>query len=365
MAQCRLMAKDSDFKRLGLKKGVIELWEDGKRDDDRSGVVEWWYFDAILDDGSKIAACYSTKVQPMMSAKGTHPCLKFDVTTPDGKQVSRRITKFPKDAVSFSKEKCDVCWGDNCFTGDLHTYHVKAVPADGYGFDVMLESESAPWRGETGHIGFEENDEKYFTWLCVVPRGKVTGTLTIDGKPHTITGQGYHDHQWGNTTQFEFLNHWLWSRQSTEKHTIAVFDFVMNAHYGYKRIPLVFVQDLNGNVLFSSSDNVQCEIKEEMMQEVSGKTYPKVTHYVFHKGGKTVDYTLKVKEELDGRYIYKQMPFFMRGIFKGTRPKYGRYLAEGTMTYTDSEQTFTETSDLIYEFAYVGEEYRPYMETKE
>lgn len=362
MAQCRLMAKDSDYQRLGLKKGPVELWEDGKRDDDRSGVVEGWYFDAILDDGSKIAACYSTKIQPMMSAKGTHPCLKFDITTPDGKQVSRRITKFPKDQISFSKEKCDVRWGDNCFIGDLHTYHVKAVPVDGYGFDVTLENESSPWRGETGHIGFEENDEKYFTWLCVVPRGKVTGTLTIDGKPHAITGQGYHDHQWGNTTQFEFLNHWLWARHSTENHTVAVFDFVMNEHYEYKRIPLVFLQDLNGNILFSSSDNVQCEIKEELLQEVSGKKYPKVTHYVFHKDGKTVDYTLKVKEELDGRYIYKQMPFFLRGIFKGTKPKYGRYLAEGTVTYTDSEQTFTETSDLIYEFAYIGEEYKKFME---
>lgn len=72
--------------------------------------------------------------------------------------------------------------------------------------------------------------------------------------------------------------------------------------------------------------------------------------------------TLKVKQELDGRYIYKQMPFFLCGIFKGTKPKYGRYLAEGTVTYSDSEQTFTETSDLIYGFAFVGEEYKQYME---
>lgn len=52
----------------------------------------------------------------------------------------------------------------------------------------------------------------------------------------------------------------------------------------------------------------------------------------------------------------------MRGIFKGKKPKYGCYLAEGTVTYTDSEQTFTETSDLIYEFAYIGEEYKQYIE---
>ena len=72
--------------------------------------------------------------------------------------------------------------------------------------------------------------------------------------------------------------------------------------------------------------------------------------------------TLRVKEQLDGRYIYKQTPFFMRGVFKGTKPKYGRFLAEGTIHYMDGENSFTETGDLIYEFAYVGEEYRKFME---
>lgn len=362
MAKCRLMANDIDYKRLGLKKDKIELWEDGKRDDDKKGAVEWWYFDAILDDGSKIAACYSTKVQPFMNRKGTHPCLKFDITTPEGKQVSRRITKFSD--VSFSKDKCDVRWDDNCFIGDLQTYHIKATPEKGYGFDVVLKSQSTPWRGETGYIGFEENDEKYFTWLCVVPRGTVTGTITIDGKEKKITGFGYHDHQWGNTTQFEFLNHWLWSRQSTEKHSIVVFDFVMNQHYGYKRIPLIFIEDKEGILIFQSSDNVECIVEEEFVQEASEKEFPKVTKYTFKQDDLIVRYTLSVKEELDGRYIYKQMPFFLRGLLKGTKPKYGRYLAHGSFDIEHNGTITHDEGELIYEFAYVGEEYKKYMDTK-
>jgi hypothetical protein len=190
MAIVRLMNRSADYEKLHLKKGPVELWEDGKRDDDRKGVVEWWYFDAILDDGSKIAAVYSTKVQPFTNRQGTHPCLKFDITTPDGKQFSRRVTKFPKDAVSFSKDKCELHWGQNCFVSDLKNYHIKAEPVDGFGFDVRLHSISAPWRGETGYIGFEENDQKYFTWLCVVPRGTVRGSLTINGQTKQITGFG-------------------------------------------------------------------------------------------------------------------------------------------------------------------------------
>lgn len=361
MAKCRLMNTKEDYRRLKLSRKAVELWEDGKRDDDRKGAVEWWYFDAILDDGSKIAACYSTKIQPFMNRKGTHPCLKFDITTPDGKQTSRRITKFSR--VSFSKEKCDVRWDGNCFTGDLHTYHIKAEPVKGYGFDVTLKSQSSPWRGETGYIGFEKNDEKYFTWLCVVPRGQVTGTLTIDGKPRTVAGSGYHDHQWGNTTQFEFLNHWLWSRQSTDNYSITVFDFIMNEHYEYRRVPLVFVQDRDGNVIFQSTDHVECRIREEFKQEASGTNFPKVTEYTFRDGNKTLSYRLEVKQELDGRYMYRQTPFFMRGLFKGTKPKYGRYLARGSFELEQDGTEVHDEGDLIYEFAYVGEEYRKHMET--
>lgn len=41
----RLMDRKEDYQQMGTKRGIIEPWEDGKRDDDRAGVYEWWYFD--------------------------------------------------------------------------------------------------------------------------------------------------------------------------------------------------------------------------------------------------------------------------------------------------------------------------------
>lgn len=368
MARARLMDLESDYQKLQLGHGPVEMWEDGQRDDFRAGTFEWWYFDAILEDGSNIAACYCTKVQPFTNREGLHPSVSFNITTPSGEKLSRKVTKFDPKCVSLSKTRCDVRFGDNIFEGDLHDYHIQAAPVKGLGFDVTLHSTQTPWRGETGYLGFGEQDEKYFTWLCVVPSGTVEGTITIDGVEKRIKGRGYHDHQWGNTVQFEFLNHWLWSRHKTERHNILVFDFVMNERYGYTRIPLVFVEDEEGKVLFDSTkaENVACTIEEEFLQPASKTNFPKKTHYVFTKGNQKLDYVLTVKEELDGRYIYKSVPFFMRGVFQGTKPKYGRYLADGKLTlYENGEERFSEQSELIYEFAYVGENYRKYMETKE
>ena len=57
----RLMDRKEDYQQMGTKRGIIEPWEDGKRDDDRAGVYEWWYFDFILDDGSKAVIHFNTK----------------------------------------------------------------------------------------------------------------------------------------------------------------------------------------------------------------------------------------------------------------------------------------------------------------
>lgn len=364
MAKARLMNTAEDYKRLKLNPNRIEAWEDGCRDDFKAGKFEWWYFDAILDDGTKIAAVYSTKVQPFTFLPGAHPALTFHITAPDGKDHQGKFAKFKKEDIILDKDKCNVHFGPHFITGDLKNYHLKAEPLEGLGFDLRLTNEVSSWRGETGYLGFEDKkDEKYFTWFCAVPKGRVEGTVTIDGVTHQVTGLGYHDHQWGDTIQFDFLNHWFWSRQNTDKHSIVVFDFVMNQHFEFERIPLVFLQDEFGNVLFESTDNVSCQVEEEFFQTASKTNFPKIVNYTFKNGSKTLTYRVEVLDELDGRFIYKDTPAMMRWLFKGSHPKYGRYHAKGDFSlYDNGELILQDSGDLIYEFAYVQDDYKTHME---
>ena len=45
----RLLARAAttpkDYKRLGVKPGTPELWEDALRTTGKKGEFEWWYFD--------------------------------------------------------------------------------------------------------------------------------------------------------------------------------------------------------------------------------------------------------------------------------------------------------------------------------
>ena len=221
----RLMDTDEDYKKMGTKKGTIEVWEDGKRDDDRAGVYEWWYFDMILDDGSKVVIHFNTKDNKTIDKEGTIPSVVIKITSPEGKEYKDNVILAASDAY-FGKDKCDVKFGSHFLEGNLKTYHIHVDRTGGVngtdgsggqgeasdvGCDLLLTSTAKPWRPGAG--GFAFGDDGYFTWLCAVPRGNVTGTLFYDGKEHQVTGAGYHDHQWGNVKHNSTWDHWIWGRQ--------------------------------------------------------------------------------------------------------------------------------------------------------
>jgi hypothetical protein len=51
----------ADYERLKISPDHIAQWEDGARTDNSRGTYEWWYFDAHLDDGSKLVIVFMNK----------------------------------------------------------------------------------------------------------------------------------------------------------------------------------------------------------------------------------------------------------------------------------------------------------------
>lgn len=54
-------------------------------------------------------------------------------------------------------------------------------------------------------------------WAVPLPKATVTGTLTIHGKSITVSGIGYHDHNWGYSPATVIQNQgWYWGRITAE-----------------------------------------------------------------------------------------------------------------------------------------------------
>lgn len=374
----RVMDKDNDYQRMGTKKGVIEAWEDGKRDDDRAGVYEWWYFDMILDDGSKAVIHFNTKDNKTIGKNGTIPSVVLKITTRDGLEFKDNVV-LTKEQASFGKDKCDVKFGPHFLKGDLKNYHICVEPTGGVngldgaggtgqaanvGANLFLTSTSKPWRPGAGGFVFGDDEEGYFTWLCAVPRGTVEGTLFYDGKEHKVTGTGYHDHQWGNMKHNSTWDHWLWSRQDFGDYAILVFDIGTQKHYGNERLSMMFLEDNKGNLMMEDLTDPKCTFVEEYKEKLSGKMYPKIIEYKFKNNSKQVTYTISQIEELESRDAVNGLAWPLKLLLKlkHLHPSTSRNYASGKMIYTDGSEVIERESKLIYEFVYMGETVKEKME---
>jgi len=126
MKPMRLMDRPEDYSRLNVQPQKVAPWEDGRRDTSRPGAFEWWYFDAILDDGTKVVSVFMPKHRENLAHDGDLPHVHLQLTLPDGTQHVEAF-QYRADEASFRKEACDVKIGAHHFAGDLQTYSVKVT----------------------------------------------------------------------------------------------------------------------------------------------------------------------------------------------------------------------------------------------
>lgn len=370
MARVRLMDAPEDYRRLGVAPGTVQPREDRRRSEIGVGNWEWWYFDAVLDDGTHVVVQFFTKGLGVPDDGLDHPSATVKLTLPDGTFLERRDDR-PVEETSWGAEGADdaegadVRIGPHVFSGDLDTYRIKVELIDGVGVDLQVTSWARAFRPGTAYFAFDGRAAggiDYFTWLCAVPRAEVTGTVTIDGITATVQGAGYHDHQWGTTNYLTLWNHWLWARQAWDDYSILLFDLVSSSYHGFERFPVCFVQDAAGDpILENTRGAIGFELRESRL-DAEDEAGPVSVHYVFERGDTRVEYTLEADEVLDSIDIYAQSPQEARDGFDAMdmHPAFTRYSGTGTLKVTRGGVTEERSAPLAYEFVHPGA--APYAE---
>ncbi len=264
----RLADRDEDYERLGVKRGRIEPWEDGMRTSGGSYSYEWWYFDTHLDDGSSLVITFCT-TWVFRPTAALAPMVIVDLNTPGRPAVNRMIHAKPGE-FSASREGCDVRIKSCSFRGDLHAYRIHVVDED-LAIDVELVGDVSAWRHGAGRTYFGEHDEHVFGWLPSVPQGKVTVTIAEKGSPaRTLTGTGYHDHNWGDIAMSKLINHWYWGRAHVGPYSIVSSYIYAEKAYGGTELP-VFMLAKDGKVVADDAAKVRLILEEGFTDEKSKK----------------------------------------------------------------------------------------------
>ena len=146
----------------------------------------------------------------------------------------------------------------------------------------------------------------------------------------------------------------MWARQQHDDFTMVLFDCVAPEANDYRRIPIFFIEDREGNVIFDNTDTETCrvEIPETLVHDKCGRTYPAVSRYIFTKGDTEVEYTLTAGKEFVYTDHYAIAPAPLKAVFdaKGVDTKYSRYAAVGDFVMKKGGEKVLEFSgDLLYE----------------
>ena len=221
---------------------TVAKWEDGARTNGDHNEFEWWYLDAKLEDGS-LFVCYFYKVHFIRD--------RFFIGMNYSSKEHGEIFKlkyFKKSEVFFAKDSCNVTMRKNYFIGNLKNYKISLDPNDfdGFGVDIDLSARLKPYRPQDGIIKAEED---FFAWLAAVPDGDINVKLNIDGKKTQLKGDGYHDHNWGNTPLQRLFDGWVWFRGKTENHTVIASELYTSDERGGYDIPILYIANEKDGVI--------------------------------------------------------------------------------------------------------------------
>ena len=242
---------DAHYSKMGLKRGVVEVWEDGLRTSGGPGTYEWWYNDAHFPDGSVLVMIFYTKL-PVDVSGNMRPQVTLELTLPDGRKITDEVFAAVEDS-HYSTEGCDVKIGSSWIKGDLNRYemefHGSQIDAR-----VTLEGNVPAWRSQTGSILFGNNEEEYFAWLPAVPEGKAVADVSLDGKELHLEGSGYHDHNWGNAIMLKLMHHWYWGRAKIGDYNVISAWITAEKKYGYRDFD-VFMLAKDGRIIGDNSNH--------------------------------------------------------------------------------------------------------------
>ena len=209
---------------------------------DPDAEFQWWYFDSLLDNGYRLLTFYTMNA-PGIDTYGLNIVLR----TPEGELI--------KDPQFYPKENFKPVKGQ--FGGEFapgsSAYFEKNQGEFGHGrYEISAQGTRVQYKlqldpivssfsplGKAGSLpssvitgakavgGTFSTEQERFRYTCFVPRGKLSGTIVIDGKEMDVSGSGYHEAGMYTFPMSHVSSAWYWLHITHPQWTIITSTMVV------------------------------------------------------------------------------------------------------------------------------------------
>jgi carotenoid 1,2-hydratase len=198
---------------------------------------EWWYFDAVSDDGRDAVVIifldnFVFSPQYNSSKNPKVPAVSFTYYR-DGKPLYRVHNEFDEKQFQTSQTE------PFCKIGDSEFSFEKAPYGSGYSLTINATlhknrklKANFEWLSiESDFLANVEKKDLSHCWNLVVPRADVTGNIEVFSKTNKLKdkiqfrGTGYHDHNFDNRWLPETVDIWQWGRCHYADATVTFYRY--------------------------------------------------------------------------------------------------------------------------------------------
>lgn len=222
--------------------------KDHKTSSKPSGSYEWWYFDAVSDDGNTALVIifyegipFSPEYNRMIkNGAGNeahpeeHPAVSISVYH-HGKPVYYSLTEYRKKDVTIKVDPWCISIGEHQFYQNVrknelsYQLTLREQLPDGDSIEADLNFTGLT----TAKSLLDEGEGVDHVWNLVQPSATVNGSLKISGFRNyelPFSGSGYHDHNYGEEPMKHAFREWYWGRVHFPEATLVYY--VMNGLSG-------------------------------------------------------------------------------------------------------------------------------------
>jgi len=252
--------KDSQFVFL---PEAISIEDDGYHESETPRFTEWWYFDAVFDNG--YSAQMSVRLLSIIKKRLVLIFQRLDIykdgelVSHNRKRCSLRNFKAKREIPLVKLDDIQVINGYiNKNTGNW-VYDLS--------FEINDTSVNLKFEGQTQ--GWKGRNPGGDWWAVLLPRAEVNGTITVKDKQIDVSGIGYHDHNWDVRAKAAKNLGWFWGKINFKNFTVTWATIFKDMNVGQ---PLLVINKINEgyiNVLPQKIDFVGDDLCME-----NGKSIP-------------------------------------------------------------------------------------------
>ena len=291
---------------------------------------EWWYFDAVSDDGAWSLACiwflgnpfspyYRAAALQEAADPFTHNAVFFALSH-RGRLHAYHFTRFPRAQVCADESRpASLRFGPNQLSLRDNCYHLQLADENANRRLLVADLRflppapffpSPPELGAGGRsFASEEGDDAHF-WLPAAPVCRVAGRITLSEAQNPgartihFSGRGYHDHNWGILPFSSTIHDWYWARAAlSDRRALIVYH--VNGHH--PRPPLSHLLLFDGGRLLRHDPQAHVTLARPRLNAF-GTAYATRLHV--QSGDLAASFSLN--HRLDSA------PFYLRTLCQGT-----------------------------------------------